>query len=116
MTTLILGYRAIQGRVKSINLPQVNWKLVYILGILICFLLLTFYVLSINQLTQGTYLIKNYNKKINTLSRENKSIGANLAEVDPLNQIHNKARELGFENTLQIKYVEILDNSLASAQ
>jgi len=115
MVTTSLSYRAI-GKTRLINLPVVNWNFMLILSALICFLLFVFYIFSINQITQGTYLIKNYNKEIINLSKENKTINVSFLKTGPLDQVHQKAKELGFEKTIQIKYVEISDNSLAKAE
>lgn len=115
MTAISLTYLSIQNKVKAISLPRINWKLVYIFGILLCFCLLIFYVFSINQLTQGTYLIKNYSKEIDSLSRENKNIETHLAEAGFLDQIYNKVEELRFEKVKERKYIKVLDTSLAKS-
>jgi len=90
--------------------------MVYIVGILLCLSFFVFYIFYVNQLTQGAYLIKNYNQKISQLSKESKAIEANFAETGFLDQIHDKVSELGFEKTSYVKYIEILDISLARAQ
>ena len=113
MTTVSLSYHLIQRKIKSISLPSINWKSVDIIGISACLLLLVFYVFYVNQLTQGTYLIKNYNKKISVLSRENKSIETEFSEAMFLGQIDGKVNALGFEKTKEVKYLEILDAELA---
>ena len=116
MTTLVLGARALNNKIKLVSLPRVNWKAVYVLGISACLLLSVLYVFYVNKLTYGTYLIKSYNRDIATLSRENRSMEAQFAESGILDQIHDKVNQLGFEKASHIKYVEILDNSLAQAR
>ena len=108
MTTFSLTYRAIHNKIRSVALPQINWKFLYIFSILTCLLLFIFYIFYVNQLTQGTYLIQKYNKEISNLAKENRIIESDFAETDFLNQIHYRAMELGFEKTLKVKYVEIL--------
>ncbi|MCX6721532.1 MAG: hypothetical protein NT026_02965, partial [Candidatus Staskawiczbacteria bacterium] len=66
MTTAVLR------RIESIELPSVNWKLFCIAGFVICVVLLVFYVWQVNDLTKGFYLINNYEKQINDLTKENK--------------------------------------------
>ena len=78
--------------------------------------MLVMYVFLVNQLTGGTYLIKNYNKEIESLSRENKILENNFAEAGFLGSVQNKTRELNFEKTTKVTYVQILDNSLAKAK
>lgn len=115
MTTIALSYRAIHSKVKSAHFIMVNWKLVYMVSIVCCLSLLVFYILFVNQLTQGAYSIKNYQKEISSLSKENRVIEANFAETGFLDNVQSKVKELGFEKTAQIKYVDILDVSLARA-
>jgi|SRR3989338_1153710 len=115
MTAITLGYRVIQSKIQSVSLFQLNWKIVYILGISLCALLFVFYVFSINQLTDEVYQIGSYNKQISSLTKENKIIEANFAEIGILNQVHNRASELGFVRTQNVKYIELSSTSLAKA-
>lgn len=116
MTTISLSYRAIHSKIKSAHFAMVNWKLIYVVSIFCCLSLVVFYILFVNQLTQGTYLIKNYQKEINSLSKENKMLETNFAETGFLDSVQGKVAALGFEKTTQIKYVDILDISLAKAR
>lgn len=88
----------------------------YILGIATCLLLSVFYVFAINQLTSGAYTIKNYNKEVASLSKENRTMEAQVADSGLLDQIHVTVNQLGFEKTSEIKYVEIVGTSVASAR
>ena len=115
MTTATLAYRTVQSKVILTHLFKVNWKIFYFLGVLICFAMLVFYVFLINHLTGGTYIIKDYNKQINTLTQENKILEDNFAQSQFLGSVQEKTQILGFEKTTKVNYVEILDNSLAKA-
>ena len=118
MTTVTLGYRAIHHKIKLISFPKINYKIFYLLAILLSLLILMliFYVYSINELTKGTYLIKNYNKEIDNLSKENRVLQTNFAESGFLEKVQEKVKELSFEKTKEIKYIQILESSLADAQ
>lgn len=113
MTAVSIKSRSINNKIKTISLPQLNWNMVYILGILLCFSLFLFYIINVNHLTGGAYLIKDYNKKISNLAKENRNMEANFAETGLLEEIHYKVNELGFERISKINYVEILNVSLA---
>ncbi len=110
MTILTLSYRAIESRVAFIN-----WKIIYSVSILFLLLMLVFYVFLVNELTEGAYLIKNYDKEIKMLFQENKNLEANFAQAQFLGQVTAKAKELSFEKTTNIKYIKILESSLAKA-
>ena len=57
--------------------------------------------------------MKNYQKKIDSLINENKNLEINLAQISYLENIQKRTEELNFEKTRLIKYIQILDNSLA---
>ena len=113
MTTISLSRHIIVDRLASVNFPRINWKIVYLSGILLFLPMLVFYVYSINQLTSGVYLIKNYEKEINLLLEENKILETNFTKTSLLGQVVSRAKELSFEKTTNIKYVQILESSLA---
>ncbi len=71
------------------------------------------YVFQINRMVQGAYLIKSYQKQVNELTQVNKNLEINLAQISYLENIQDKTEELNFQKVQEIKYVQILDNSLA---
>jgi hypothetical protein len=117
MTTVALTYRKlhkkIQAKAESVELPSINWKIVFWLGLTICSLLLIYYVWQINELTRGTYLINSLEKQINVLSRENKSLSLSFAESSFWGQALEKIQTLNFQKATSIKYIHVLDNSVA---
>lgn len=126
MTTITLGYKALHHRVKSVWVRwilqkladllalKIRWKLILLTGILFLVLMLVFYVFSINQLTGGTYLIKQYNKDFALALNENKKLQATFAENGFLGNIQERTKDLYFEKTAKIKYIQITESSLAS--
>ena len=116
MTTLALGYRAIHSKVRSVALPAINIKMVYLFGIFAVVLMLVFYVYAINTLTGGSYAIKNYHKQIDSLEQENKILEAGFAASGFMGSVEQQAHRLGFEKTTQVTYIEIMGNSLAQAR
>ncbi len=113
MTTATLYYRTIQSKVISLHFFKINIKLVYALALLLSLIMLIFYIARVNQLTQGAYAIKNYNKEISGLLAKNKDLQTNFAESEFLGQALTKAQGLSFEKTTNVKYVQILQTSLA---
>ena len=122
MTTATLGlsYRAvshkIKNRVLSLHFIKINWKVVYFLAFLALVSMIVFYILMVNQLTKGAYLIKNYNKDVTALLKENKILEASFAESGFLGGVQEKAKELSFHKTTGVTYINILQNSLAEAK
>jgi len=103
MTTLALAY-------PSIN-KKINWKVYCFVGFLMIFSLSVFYVFCINNMTSGTYLIKDYQKKINILSEENKNLEQEFAKTSFMGTIGFKTQEMSFEKVKEVKYIQILEAS-----
>lgn len=57
--------------------------------------------------------MKDYQNKIAMLLQENKNLEINLAQISYLENIQKKTAELNFEKIQTIRYIQILDNSLA---
>lgn len=106
--------------VNSLNLPEINWKRFYFICILFlavfAFLFLLFYVFGINDLTEGSYLVKNYHKEIANLSEENAKLETISAEIGFLGSIQEKAKELSFQKAKNIKYIQVAGGELVSAK
>jgi hypothetical protein len=117
MTTAVLGYLNIQKRIKShaesASFPAINWKIIFFAGFFVSFVLLVFYVWQVQDLTRGSYLANSYEKQISKLSDENKNLQVFFAESDFLGQALVKAEELHFQKVTSVKYIQILDNSVA---
>jgi len=84
-------------------------RTISILGSMIVFLLLGFYVYQVNAETSGRYSVQDYQKRISELSKENKNLEINSAQAGSLNSIAELIEELGFEKTDKIEYIKVVD-------
>ena len=80
MTTLTLTYRAAQKKIGAVALPTLNWKLLYVLLAVAVASMVVFYIYLVNDLTRGSYLIKNYNRDIDAALAENRILETDFAE------------------------------------
>lgn len=115
MITTTLGYSTMHRKI-SLNVIKINWKAACFMLLLLSLMMLVFYVFTVNQLTQGVFLIKNYNKKVQGLLSENRNLQASFSENDFLGRAIEKAKEFDFEKTANIKYIKVLESSLAKAK
>ncbi len=117
MTRLSLDYRALYHKMNVLNFPNISWKMIYVLCIALSMVMLVFYVYSVNELTRGYFVVKNYNKQVSSLLEENRNLETNLAKTSFLAEVMAKAGELSFEKTTNIQYIQIQtqDGSLAKA-
>lgn len=117
--TLSLNYskiqKKLQAKINSVEIPATNWKIICLAGFIISSALLVFYVWQVNDLTRGYYLTNNYEKQISKLSDENKNLQVSFAESSFLGQALEKIQALNFQKITAVKYIQILDNSAATA-
>lgn len=116
MTTLALGYRAVQKKATSLGVLKMPWRGLFFFGVGVCLALTVIYVVLINQLTGGAYLIKNYNSQISNLLGQSNALQANFEGTGFLGSVQKKAKDLQFQRTAEITYVQILETSLAKAK
>ena len=120
MTTATLSYPRIHknnhSKTKSMELPQANWGIICIVGIVFCSFLLFFYIYQINVLTRGTYLVAGYENTIDKISEENQKLEVNFAENSFLGEVLTKTQDLNFQKTTLVKYIQVLESSLANAK
>jgi len=120
MTTATLSHSRLHknaySKVKSIELPQINWGVVCFAGIALCSFLLFFYIYQINILTKGSYLITSYENSIDKISEANKKLEVSFAENSFLGEVLTKTQELNFQKTTSVKYIQVLESSLANAK
>ena len=116
MLSLALSNYISFRKVKSITLPRVNWRAFYIACAIVFTIATILCAIWVNQLTNGVYLANEYERKINVLLREGKVLEAKFAESGFLGKVTARMRELNFEKTEKVQYIQILDASLARAK
>lgn len=104
------------GRKTALSVAKIPWNAIYFLAFLGALAMLIFYVFGINQLTEGTYVIKNYNKEIKMLLAENRDLEIAATKYSLLQDAEAQASQLGFEKSTNITYLQILPTSLAKAK
>lgn len=116
MTTIALAYSNIKKKTNLFGFLNINWKLYYIFSFIIILSLAAFYVIQINNMTHGSYLIKDHQREINALLEENKDLEMNFARADIMEGVREKAEAMSFTRVKEVKYVQILETSLAEAK
>lgn len=118
MTTATLASSRVQknfrAKIESVDLPLINWKAVCFAGFFVSLAMLVFYVWQINDLTRGFYTINSYGKQLSELSEQNKNLQISFAESSFLGEALEKIQALNFQKTTSVKYIQVLDNSVAT--
>ena len=76
--------------------------------------LLVFYIFQVNTLTKETYLIQSCEKKLSQLSGKNETLEVNFSKANSLSNIENYLQNQNFEKVSQVKYIHILESSVAA--
>ncbi len=113
MTTNTLTYSISQNKLFIMRFPRVRFVAVLVLGLIGLILLLSFYVFQINEMAGSSYLVENYNKKINRLFQENQSLEMNFVQINSLENIEKLVNNLNFEKVKEPSYIQILDGAVA---
>jgi len=64
-------------------------------------------------MTNGAYLIKDYQRQIDGLLLENKAMEQSFAKTSFMGTIGEKTQEMSFEKVKEVKYIQILEASVA---
>ena len=107
------------NHILSLNLPVIAKKSLslrsfWVFSVIFLFTLLFFYVFQVTILARSTDLIKNYQSRINELSRDNASLEISLAKQNSLVNIKTLVQNLNFEKTDQVRYLQILEGQVAA--
>jgi low affinity Fe/Cu permease len=113
---LRLQYQAVQSKVAALNVFSPNWKMIYMAAFAISLVMLVVYIFGINALTEGTYSIKSYNKQIKSLMAQNSDLQIQSTQSSYLGLTEQKARELNFQKSSNITYVQVMEGSFAKAK
>ncbi len=73
-----------------------------------------FYVFQINAFTGEKYLLSSQEKQLDEVKREAEILKIDFARANSLNNIAIYYQNQNFEKTSQVKYIRILDTSVAS--
>ncbi len=102
----------------ALNLPvfkeikiNFNLKLCLIFAFILTLSLLAVCIYQFNRYTQEVYSIENFQKKIITLTKENKSLEVNFANTNSLENINSFLAEQNFEKVSQADYIYLLQGT-----
>jgi hypothetical protein len=95
---------------KNLNLNITLW----VPTIIITLLLSISYIIQVGALSQEIYLTQSYREKLSVLSENNKLLDISFSKMDSLSNIDEHINGSRFVKSENIKYVRVLDGSVAS--
>ena len=109
METLILNL-PISIRFKSSLSLKILWFFLFISIIS----LLIFYVFQVNSLARENYLLKNRERELVKMKKESEALKIDFAKANSLTNLESYFQNQNFEKANQVKYIQILETSIAS--
>lgn len=113
MTTTTLTYLSSHSKINFLGFSTIKQKTFFFFAFLIIAVLSIFYVLEMNSLINGSYLIKNYQKQLGLVLAESKNLEVDFAKTGFMGTIKEKTQQLNFEKVKEVKYIQILETSVA---
>ena len=89
-----------------------NIKISYLLFSVLLLVSVFSYVFQVSALTQETYLIENYQEKINSYSQESSSLEYEFLQNNSFFEIENIAQELNFQEAERVSYIEVMGSEV----
>jgi len=84
-------------------------------GFVLILSLLVIYIIQVGGLAKDKYLLRAYEKELVSLSRDNKFLDIDFSKMNSLSHIDQVlARNSGFVKTNDVKYIKIIESSIAS--
>lgn len=110
---------------RALNLPipiirplTLKWrfslKTFWALSFISIIILLVFYIFQINSVTSESYLLQNYQKRLNQLRQENEILEIDLAQVNSLINVEKQIETLGFEKVDKVYYIQVLESQIVT--
>lgn len=93
---------------------SISLKIFLLSEVLLITALLAFYIYQVNVETFERYLVQEYQKKISELSKENKILEINSAQLSSLDNITLLLQELSFEKADKIHYIQVLETEVVA--
>ena len=99
--------------IRNLSLKwKISLKFCWISSLILIISLLVFYIFQLNLLFSQTYLIQNYEKNLEQLSKENATLEINSIQANSLGGIEAQIKELGFEKIENIEYIRVLESTV----
>ena len=109
-----MQYTSAYSLIRPLNLKwKFGLKIFWIITSTLFLGLSVFYIFQVNCLAQEVFLIKNYEGKLSQLSENNETLEIQWAQSSSLENVENYLQNQNFEKATKIKYIRILESSIA---
>ena len=99
--------------ISTLLRPTFSKRLFWLFALILFAVILVSYVAQVNSFTGAKYLLKNYQVKVQVLSREREGLEINFSRANSLSNIEGYISTQGFERIQKQKYIQILEDQVA---
>ena len=96
------------------KVPRVSLRVLVISGFVLVVFLLIFYVFQVTEITKANFFLSDHGKKIAALTQENKDLEFNLSQKNSLTNLEIVLKNLNYEETNKIYYIQLLGSTVAA--
>lgn len=89
-----------------------NYKVKYIITSLMLVFFIFLYVFQVSALTKETYLMEDYQGKIDSYKQDSRSLEYKFLQNNSFFEIQNIAQEFNFEEVDKVSYIEVFGNEV----
>ena len=75
---------------------------------------MSLYIFQVGSLTKDIYLIKDYERKLDNLSKGNETLEINFSKSNSLSNIEGFLSKENFVKSNKVKYIQILESSVVA--
>jgi len=91
-----------------------NTKALGTAGFAVVLALIGFYIFQISSVTQMSFTVVDYEKRIDQLDKEFKSLQLNFSDASSLSGLEEALMARGYEKVGKINYIQVLDTAVAA--
>lgn len=88
-------------------------RIFLVLGCILVLTLYLFYIVQVNQLAREQFLVQDYEGRIGQLLEHNETLKINWSKSNSLNNIDDYLQNHNFGKVGQVRYIRILESSVA---
>jgi hypothetical protein len=101
-------------KINVIKFPKIKLRTFWIFSAIFIVFFIALYIYQVNVEIAERYLIKGYQEKMAELSKENKILEVYSAQTTSLDNVTELIKELSFEKTDKIHYIQVLDTKVVA--
>ncbi|MFH1820345.1 MAG: hypothetical protein ABH805_00250 [Candidatus Nealsonbacteria bacterium] len=87
---------------------QFSLKKAWISMLLLTVFLLSLYVLQVNEITQSSFAVSNYDKQLSQLNQESKMLEIDFSGKSSLQSVEGLISALDYEKVERVHYIQVL--------